>query len=183
MLEAGAMRLLLVRHCQSTGGLPESALTERGHAAAALLADRLIPFAPNAIYASPYVRAVSTVSPLATRLKTEINVDDRLRERVRSTEEIADVVDYLHRSFVDENYWAIGGESLRQAADRGLAALADIRRAGHRCAVVATHRTLISSILRSIDPGFGFAEWQEMVTPNVFSLRLQELRPVAFERL
>ena len=177
------MKLLLVRHCQSTGGLPESALTEKGHAAAALLADRLIPFRPDAIYASPYLRAVSTVSPLATRLQIEIGVDDRLRERVRSSEEIEDVVGYLHRSFVDENYRAVGGESLRQAADRGLAALADIRRAGHRFAVVATHRTLISSILRSINPGFGFAEWREMATPDVFSLRFEELRPIAFERL
>jgi 2,3-bisphosphoglycerate-dependent phosphoglycerate mutase len=177
------MRLFLVRHCQSTGGLPESALTEGGHAAAARLADRLIPFGPDAIYASPYARAVSTVSPLATRLQTEIKVDDRLRERVRSSEEIEDVVGYLHRSFVDENYRAVGGESLKQAADRGLAALADIRRAGHRCAVVATHRTLITSILRSINPRFGFAEWREMVTPDVFSLRFEELRPTAFERL
>src|ERR1700722_4960582 len=102
-LGVGAVRLFLVRHCQSTGGLPESALTERGNAAAALLADRLIPFGQDAIYASPYARAVSTVSPLATRLQTEINVDDRLRERVRSSEEIEDVVSYLHRSFVDED--------------------------------------------------------------------------------
>ena len=177
------MRLLLVRHCQSTGGSPESALTDSGHAAAAVLADRLIPFGPDAVYASPYARAVSTVSPLATRLKTEIKVDDRLRERVRSSEEIEDVDGYLHRSFIDEDYRAVGGESLRQAADRGLAALADIRRACHRCAVVATHRTLISSILRSINPEFGFAEWREMVTPDVFSLRFEGLRPIAFERL
>jgi 2,3-bisphosphoglycerate-dependent phosphoglycerate mutase len=177
------MELFLVRHCQSTGGLPQSALTERGHAAAARLAERLMPFGPDAIYASPYARAVSTVSPLATRLETKIDIDDRLRERVRSNEEIENVAGYLRRSFVDENYRAVGGESLRQAADRGLAALADIRRAGHRCAVVATHRTLITSILRSINPQFGFAEWRQMVTPDVFSLRFEELRPIAFERL
>jgi 2,3-bisphosphoglycerate-dependent phosphoglycerate mutase len=177
------MRLFLVRHCQSTGGLPESALTEGGHAAAARLADQLIPFGPDAIYASPYARAMSTVSPLAARLQTEIKVDDRLRERARSSEEIEDVAGYLHRSFVDENFRAVGGESLRQAADRGLAALADIRSAAHRCAVVATHRTLITSILRSINPRFGFAEWREMVTPDVFSLRFEGLRPIAFERL
>jgi 2,3-bisphosphoglycerate-dependent phosphoglycerate mutase len=183
LLGAGAMRLLLVRHCQSTGGLPESALTEGGHAAATHLADRLVPFGPDAIYASPYERAVSTVSPLATRLQTEINIDDRLRERVRSSEEIEDVVGYLHRSFADEHYRAVGGESLKQAADRGLAALADISVAGHRCAVVASHRTLITSILRSINPRFGFAEWREMVTPDVFSLQFEEHRPIAFERL
>ena len=91
------MRLFLVRHCQSTGGLPDSALTERGQAAAARLADRLMPFGPDAIYASPYARAVSTVSPLATRLQTGISVDDRLRERVRSSEDIQDVEGYLHR--------------------------------------------------------------------------------------
>jgi 2,3-bisphosphoglycerate-dependent phosphoglycerate mutase len=177
------MELFLVRHCQSTGGLPESGLTDRGHTAAARLADQLIPFGPDAIYSSPYTRAVATVSPLATRLHTEISLDDRLCERVRSSEEIEDVVGYLHRSFVDENYRAVGGESLRQAADRGLAALADIRRAGHRCVVVATHRTLIASVLRSINPKFGLADWSEMVTPDVFTLRFEALRPIAFERL
>jgi 2,3-bisphosphoglycerate-dependent phosphoglycerate mutase len=177
------VKLFLVRHCQSTGGLPESGLTERGHTAAVHLAEQLTPCGPDAIYASPYARAVSTVSPLARRLQTDITLDDRLRERVRSSEEIADVADYLHRSFGDENYRAVGGESLRQAADRGLAALADIRRAGHRCAVVASHRTLITSILRSIDPGVGFAEWREMATPDVFSLQFEGLRPIAFERL
>jgi 2,3-bisphosphoglycerate-dependent phosphoglycerate mutase len=177
------MRLFLVRHCQSTGGLPDSALTERGHAAAAHLADRLMPFGPDAIYSSPYARAVSTVSPLARRLKTEIKIDDRFRERVRSSEEIEDVAGYLRRSFEDESYLAVGGESLRQAADRGLAALADICRAGHRCAVAATHRTLIASILRSVDPRFGLAEWRDMATPDVFSLRFEDLRPIAFERL
>ncbi|WP_340646732.1 histidine phosphatase family protein [Phenylobacterium sp.] len=177
------MKLFLVRHCQSTGGLPESALTERGIAAAAHLADQFTPLRPDAIYASPYARAVLTVSPLATRLKAGINIDGRLRERVRSTGEIEDVEGYLHRSFADETYRAAGGESLKDAADRALAALADIRRRGHRCVVVASHRTLIASILRSIDPQFGLAEWRKMVTPDVFSLQFNELHPVAFERL
>lgn len=177
------MTIFLVRHCQSTGGLPESALTARGQAAAALLADRLLPFGPDAVYSSPYARAVSTVSPLATRLQTEITVDDRFRERVRSTEEIEDVAGYLHRSFADEDYRAVGGESLREAADRALAGLADICRAGHRCAVVASHRTLITSILRSISPQVGLAEWREMTAPDVFSLRFEDLRPITFERL
>jgi hypothetical protein len=64
-----------------------------------------------------------------------------------------------------------------------LSAIADIHKAGHRCAVVATHRTLIASILRSINPRFGLAEWREMITPDVFSLRFEEFRPIAFERL
>lgn len=172
-----------MRHCQSTGGMPESPLTDRGRAAAALLADRLMPLGPDAIYASPFSRAMSTVSPLATRLQTEVRVDERLRERVRSSEEIEDVADYLQRSFADEHYRVVGGESLRQAADRGLAALADVRRADHRCAVVASHRTLIASILRTIDPAFGLDEWREMTTPDVFNLRFDGLRLVAFERV
>ncbi len=142
-----------------------------------------MPLRPDAIYASPYARAVLTVSPLATRLQTAVNIDDRLRERVRSTGEIEDIEDYLHRSFDDENYRAAGGESLKEAEERALAALADIRRAGHRCAVVASHRTLIASILRSLDPLFGLAEWRKMVTPDVFSLQFDELRPIAFERI
>jgi 2,3-bisphosphoglycerate-dependent phosphoglycerate mutase len=180
---ARAMRLSLVRHCQSTGALPESALTKAGHSAATQLTDQLVPLGPDVICASPYARAVSTVAPLAARLMIKINTDDRLRERLRSSEQIEDVDGYLHRSFADEHYRAVGGESLRQAADRGLAALADIRSAGHRCAVVASHRTLITSILRSINRRFGFAEWREMMTPDVFSLWFDEHRPIPFERL
>ncbi len=175
--------LLLVRHCQSTGGEPEAALTVRGNAAAAHLADQLMSLGPDAIYSSPYARAVSSVSPLAARLQTKIKIDDRLRERVRSIEVIEDVVSYLNHSFADGNYRAVGGESLNQAAERGLAALADIRMADHQCAVVASHRTLISSVLRSINPSFGLAEWQDMRTPDVFVLRFDELRPVMFERI
>lgn len=177
------MSLLLLRHCQSTGDLPESDLTPAGHRSAARLADLLILFDPDAIYASPYARAMATVSPLALRLKAEIRIDDRLRERVRSSEDIEDVAGFLEHSFGDEDYRAVGGESLRQAADRGLATLRDIRRAGHRSVVVASHRTLVAAVLRSIDPGFGLAEWREMMTPDVFRLRFEDLRPVAFERL
>lgn len=176
------MKMFLVRHCQSTGGLPESGLTERGHRAAAQLTDQLAPLCPDAIYASQYARAVATVSPLATRLQTEIKVDDRFRERVRSCEEITDVERYLRLSFADEDYRATGGESLKEAAARGLAALADIRREEYRCVVVASHRTLITSILRSIDPQFGLDEWRAMMAPEIFSLRFNGLRPIAFDR-
>jgi 2,3-bisphosphoglycerate-dependent phosphoglycerate mutase len=142
-----------------------------------------MPLRPDAVYSSPYARAVHTVLPLAARLQTEIKIDDRLRERVRSSEEIEDVAGYLQRSFADEHYRAVGGESLSQAEERGLGALADIHRAGYERPVVASHRTLITSILRSMDPRVGLAEWGQMVTPDVFDLRFEGPTPIAFERL
>jgi hypothetical protein len=121
--------------------------------------------------------------PLAVRLQIEIKIDDRFRERVRSSEKIEDVVAYLHRSFADGSYRVVGGESLNQAAVRGLAALADIRVVDHHCAVVASHRTLISSVLRSINSSCGLADWQEMRTPDVFVLQFEKIGAVKFERV
>jgi 2,3-bisphosphoglycerate-dependent phosphoglycerate mutase len=126
-------RLLLVRHCESTGQAADAPLTQAGEAAAIALAERLAALGVDAIYSSPYRRAVATVAPYACIAGAPILEDTRLRERVLSQTPLDDWLDHLRRSYDDDTYCLPTGESLAQAQARGLAALADIDAAGQPC--------------------------------------------------
>jgi 2,3-bisphosphoglycerate-dependent phosphoglycerate mutase len=176
-------RLILIRHCASTGQWPDAALTKAGAAAAESLAERLAGLAPDAIYSSPYVRAVSTVEPYARRAGLPLMIEARLRERVLAERDRDDWLDHIRRSFEDHHHRAPGGESLAESRARALAALADIAAAGHRLPAAASHGGLISAVLGSMDPDFGFEGWRSLKNPDLFELTLEAGRPAAFRRL
>ena len=176
-------KLLLIRHCQSTGRHPEAPLSDAGAKAAGALIARLHDLAPDAVYSSPYERAHATVRPFATSAGLSVGLDDRLRERVLSDRDLEDRLDHVRRSFAEPDYRAPGGESLNQTKQRAIAALTDIAAAGHRLPAVSSHRTLIASVLRSMDTAFGFEQWQDLRTPDLFEVELDAGRPIRFVRL
>jgi len=61
--------------------------------------------------------------------------------------------------------------------------LTDITAAGHRLPVVSSHRSLIASVLRSMDTAFGFEQWQDLRTPDLFEVEFDAGQPVRFIRL
>jgi broad specificity phosphatase PhoE len=82
------MRLLLVRHGESTGnaadriqGLNDEPLTELGREQAQALAYRLrAQYAPSALYSSPLRRARQTAEIIAAALELSVRVEDGLKE-------------------------------------------------------------------------------------------------------
>ena len=176
-------KLLLIRHCQSTGSHPDSPLSEAGARAAHALVTRLHELTADAVYSSPYERAQATVRPFAISAGLPVGVDGRLRERVLSNRELEDRWDHVRRSFAEPDYCAPGGESLNQTTQRAIAALTDIAGAGHRLPAVSSHRTLIASVLRSMDTAFGFEQWQDLRTPDLFEVELDDGRLIRFVRL
>jgi 2,3-bisphosphoglycerate-dependent phosphoglycerate mutase len=173
--------ILLIRHCQSTSQAAEGTLSETGTRDAVALAERLLDFAPDAIYASPYRRAVDTITPLAKRARLTIREDARLRERELAAGD--DWLEHVRRSYDDPSYKLRGGESLDEACARARAALVDIAAAAHRLPVVVSHGNLISAILRSVEPGFGFEAWRSMRNPDLYVLAHEDGRPAAFTHL
>ena len=177
-------RLILIRHWESAGQQPDAALSEASEAQALVLVDRLAALAPDAIYSSPYRRAVATVRPFAERVNLPIREDGRLRERELSPQPLDNWLDHIRRSYNDIDHRADpSGESLRESQTRALATLADIAAAHHRLPVVASHGNLISAILRAADPGFGFDGRRAFRNPDLFELNLAEGRPTAFNRV
>jgi 2,3-bisphosphoglycerate-dependent phosphoglycerate mutase len=176
-------RLILIRHCASTAQHPDAPLTEAGAIAAETLADRLAGLSPDAIYASPYVRAVATVEPFARRTGLPVTIEARLRERLLADPEVDDWLNHIRRSFDDADHRAPGGESRNQVLARALPALAEIAARGHRLPIAASHGGLISAVLHAVGPSFGFEGWQGLANPDLFELDFDQGRLTGWRRL
>lgn len=177
-------RLILIRHCESSGQAPDAPLTEAGARAAEALAERLRALNPDAVYSSPYLRALTTVQPFADRAGLAIVEDARLQERVLSEKPLDDWLDHIRRSYEDLDHVAgPGGESLRATQTRALAAFGDIVARGHRLPAVASHGNLISSVLRAADLDFGFEAWRTLKNPDLFELSFDGKQLVSYRRI
>lgn len=162
------MPLLLIRHAQSQGPAPEMGLTPAGERAALALARPLKELGVDAVYASPYVRAVSTVAPLAAVLGAQIRIDARLRERdVVTFDEPGAFLPHVKRGLEDPAFKLEGEESFAEVGARMSAAVAEIAAAGHALPALASHGQALTSLLRLSDPRFGYAQWQALKNPHV----------------
>jgi len=150
------------------GQEPEATLSEAGHVAAHVLAERLLAHPIDRVVSSSYTRARQTLAPFAARRGLELELDERLVERRLSPAPVPHWREVVERSFVDPDYRVPGGESGRETLERGWKALEAILDSGRALPVVASHGQLISLVLQRIDPRFGFAGWQALANPDVF---------------
>jgi 2,3-bisphosphoglycerate-dependent phosphoglycerate mutase len=163
-------RIYLIRHCKAHGQEPSAELTAEGRKQAELLADVLLDRPINCIVSSPYLRAISTIQPLAERLGLPIHQDDRLSERILAVHDLPDWMDHLKRSFDELDMKLPGGESSREAMNRGIAAIEDLLQRPEENAIVVTHGNLMSLILKHYDDSFGFEAWSRLTNPDVYEL-------------
>jgi 2,3-bisphosphoglycerate-dependent phosphoglycerate mutase len=170
--------LLLVRHAEPVPSgtadyeEDERPLTPAGQAAAIELADELEPYQLNAVYSSPYPRAVQTVLPIALRRGLEVQVLSELRERRLSTAPLASWREHLERAWHEQDYAPPGGETGREAQRRAMAIL-DLLRSRHISGgrlLVGSHGNLISLVLQSLEPGVDYAFHMAMPMPALYRL-------------
>ena len=149
-------KLLLIRHALTdwvgkrlAGRTPGLHLNEVGYAQGEALARWLAPVSLAAIYSSPLERAIETAQPLAATHGLAVQVLEGLGE-VDCGEWAGRELDELRK----EELWAVlqiypagarfpGGESLRQARDRMVAALDGIR---------DTHPGQVVAVVSHADP-------------------------------
>jgi 2,3-bisphosphoglycerate-dependent phosphoglycerate mutase len=175
-------KLILVRHAQASGQSAGDDLTAAGHLSARALVPVLTDLGGDAVYCSPYLRAVNTARPFATRMQFDLQIVDDLRERILSPCPMDDWQDHLRQSFMDPAYALPGGESMDQVRARALSGLAAISATGHARPVVVSHGNLIASLLAGIDGRFGFEDWAQMANPDVFLLTLEHSWPAGWAR-
>lgn len=176
-------RLLLVRHCESSGPQPEASLTANGLRHARRLAEALEGHPIDRIVSSPFRRARQTIAPLATLRALDVEIEPRLAERRLAVPPVDDWRAYVRRSFIDPDSRAPGGESAREVLERGRAAITQYFESASRLPVLVTHGQLLSLVLHSIDARFGYADWQRLRNPDVFVLRGASTARLDFERL
>jgi 2,3-bisphosphoglycerate-dependent phosphoglycerate mutase len=145
--------IVLVRHAESvhpTPGGPDEyhrPLTETGLAQAEELVAELAALQPDRILASPYLRAVQTVAPLAKALGLPVDTDHALREWDSGLEPTGDWARHYEASWADPDFARPGGESLNQLTARATAALSSLT----GTVVIGSHGTFVARALS----GFG----------------------------
>lgn len=169
--------LYLLRHADSTSSpdLPESdwPLTESGDAQAEALVHRLAGSQIDALYASPYRRAVATVRPLAEDRNLTVRTDDRFRERELTDQWLDDHRAALRRVWDDFTLTLPGGESSADCQRRVVEAVDDLR-ARHGTderVLVCSHGNAIALYLNHLDPSVGFAEWEALRNPDLIAVQ------------
>ena len=166
--------IYLVRHAQATGQAADASLTSEGIDQAEALAEFLLEAQISQIVSSPFARALKSIKPLSIRLNIKIKLDERLIEAGLSTIDYSDWLDKLRETFSDFELSFEGGESSQDATDRAIAAINEALLLYTDPIVVVTHGRLLTLILKHFDSKYGFEEWQNLTTPDVFRIVIKE---------
>lgn len=177
-----AQYIYLIRHCEAEGQPPEAPLTEKGQQDAFKIATFLKDEKIEVIYSSPFVRAVQTAAPLASQLNLRVHTDDRLTERVLSSQNLQDWFTKLELTFKDLHVKFEGGESSQEAMDRGVGAIQSILATTTLKSAVVTHGNLMALILQHFEHTNGFETWKALTNPDVFLLTFEN-NSVSIKRL
>ena len=176
-------RLLLIRHCQSSGQTPDAELTEVGLRQAHALAGFLSGMQVDMIVSSAYRRAQQSIAPFAAASGLAIRTDHRLNERRLSESPMDNWRELIRDSFEDSDLRGPGGESAREALERAWAGLNRMLGSGYRLPLAVTHGNLMALVLSSLDPSFGYKGWESLSNPDVFVLQESGDGRLMFERL
>ncbi|WP_066193347.1 MULTISPECIES: histidine phosphatase family protein [Gracilibacillus] len=167
-------RILLIRHCHAPGQHSDSPLSKNGIKQAHALSWKLenMSFQIDRIISSPYLRAQESIKPFAEKQHVDIEIDDRLKERILSEEPVDDWMDILEESFQNSHFKLPGGESSTEAYDRGVAVLNTcIQDETSENIAIVTHGNLLALMLRKFRVDFGFQEWKTLTNPDIFLIQ------------
>ena len=133
--------------------------------------------------ASEYRRARQTAEPLAAALGLAVRVDARLNERKLAGQPIDHWREIVGDSFADPDLRGAGGESASEVSQRAWAGLKGLLAGGCQLPAVVTHGNLMSLVLHSLNPAFGYGGWAALSNPDVYLLEDSEPEGFTFRRI
>jgi 2,3-bisphosphoglycerate-dependent phosphoglycerate mutase len=166
-------RVLLIRHCQSTGQRTDSPLTSLGRQQAVTLAAWLQERSIDRIISSPFQRAVDSIQPFATQSGLEVEVDERLAERALGGGWFAtrqEMLDAVRAVMEDPELRLEGGETGLEVTARGWPALIEALDRSNAVTALVAHGLMNSHLLSDIDGTAGYDMWLAMTNPDVFDV-------------
>jgi 2,3-bisphosphoglycerate-dependent phosphoglycerate mutase len=169
------MKIIAVRHCRATGQKSDAPLTDEGIQQAEDLARFLESYQFDCVISSPFKRAVDTIKPFAELHDTQIKTDERLAERILSTQTDPewDWKSQLKRTYDEEHLKFPGGESTFEAKQRIKSLINDLQAGSYNSVLLITHGNLLSLLINLYNPAFGFNEWELLSNPDVYLIDLQ----------
>ena len=128
----------------------------------------------QAIYSSPFVRAIETIAPFAKQTGLTIREDDRLGERVLSDQDLPDWMEKLKKSFEDFSLSLPGGESNQKAMERAKSFVDEVLTKEEDNIVCVSHGNLTTLLLRLFDDKYGYEELFALSNPDVYLVTVEE---------
>ncbi|MFD2045463.1 histidine phosphatase family protein [Ornithinibacillus salinisoli] len=175
-------RIYIVRHCKAEGQPAEASLTEEGQTQALELCHFFSSVKIDRIVSSPFQRAIQTIQPLANQSHLEVELDNRLKERVLSNQNLPDWMEKLQTTYEDVHVKFAGGESSQEAMNRIVEVVLEIFNSGSENTVMVTHGNIMSLLLKHFDNEFEFEDWKKLSNPDVYVLKCENFR-VKYERI
>lgn len=166
----GFKTVYAVRHCKAEGQAPEAPLTDEGREQAVQLDSRLAILQVDKIVSSPFTRAKQSMSNFSERTGQTIHTDERLSERVLSSDPMEDWLLALERTFTDMELIYPGGESSSSAMKRIVSVVNELLSSEARTFIVSTHGNIMALLLANYDEKYGFLTWKSLCNPDVYRL-------------
>ncbi|MGH1280079.1 histidine phosphatase family protein [Bacillus basilensis] len=178
--------IYFVRHAHSTYTKDERErpLSEKGHCDAEnvthLLKDKHI----DVVISSPYKRAIQTVQGIANTYNISIQIEEDLRERLLSSEPVADFNDAIENVWEDWSFAYEGGESNDVAQRRAVICMQSIlKKYKGKNIVIGTHGNIMVLLMNYFDSKYDFQFWKTIHMPDVYKLVFDNNRFSSAERL
>ncbi|MBR9654348.1 histidine phosphatase family protein [Bacillus thuringiensis serovar pingluonsis] len=178
--------IYFVRHAHSTYTKEERErpLSEKGHCDAEnvihLLKDKHI----DVVISSPYKRAIQTVQGIANTYHVSIEIEEDLRERLLSSEPVADFNDAIENVWEDWSFAYEGGESNDVAQRRAVICMQSIlKKYKGKNIVIGTHGNIMVLLMNYFDSKYDFRFWKTLRMPDIFKLNFHNEDLVAAERI
>ncbi|MEW8982758.1 MAG: histidine phosphatase family protein [Bacillus anthracis] len=178
--------IYFVRHAHSTYTKEERErpLSEKGHCDAenvtSLLKDKHI----DVVISSPYKRAIQTVQGIANTYHVSIEIEEDLRERLLSSEPVADFNDAIENVWEDWSFAYEGGESNDVAQRRAVICMQNIlKKYEDKNIVIGTHGNIMVLLMNYFDSKYDFQFWKTLHMPDVYKLTFDNNRFISTERI
>ncbi|MDP7991290.1 histidine phosphatase family protein [Bacillus sp. MHSD_36] len=178
--------IYFVRHAHSTYTKEERErpLSEKGHLDAEnitrLLKDKHI----DVVISSPYKRAIQTVQGIANTYHVSIKIEEDLRERLLSSEPVADFNDAIENVWEDWSFAYEGGESNDVAQRRAVICMQSIlKKYKGKNIVIGTHGNIMVLLMNYFDSKYDLQFWKTLHMPDVYKLTFDNYCFISAERI
>ncbi|MFK5709928.1 MULTISPECIES: histidine phosphatase family protein [Lysinibacillus] len=130
----------------------------------------------DAVYASPYRRAIQTVEGIAQARHLPVQTIDALKERQLATGKLEDFHAAVQRVWQEPSFAWAGGESNQQAMARAIPSLRNILLTHpQESVVIGTHGNIMALMMQYFDAQYDYAFWQTLSMPDIYRLAFQGL--------
>lgn len=179
--------IYFVRHAESTyteGKERSRGLSDKGKVETLTIRDILKSENIDHFISSPYERSIETIRPTAIEYKTDINIEEDLRERCIGDFSSVTFTEAKRKVYKDINFAFPHGESSVEAQNRAVKVIIGILKAYKRKKVViGTHGDIMTLIMNHFDKQYGFDFWQSTSMPDIYKLEFEEMRLISSTRL